>query len=197
MAACVLRASLRLGMRDSRPIANVSGLRFGLRSSRQRLSHVTGATRTRSELEWRLSSLKTKVSLSVIGWLADNSRRCYGLSVTDLYEPASDFLKAVIAQEVPPSGSAFADANMSRLIAMTRDSDLSNRDWATMLLAAEEADTPEIRDALLSAANDESVIVRAEALVGIARRAPDVALPLVSEALSMEEAGMPLFEALP
>ncbi|EIZ78120.1 lyase containing HEAT-repeat protein [Novosphingobium sp. Rr 2-17] len=115
--------------------------------------------------------------------------------MTERYEPASDFLKAVVAEEVPLSGSAFADANMRQLIAMTRDDDLSNRDWATMLLASEEADTPEIREALLSAANDENDVVRAEALVGIAQRDPRLALPLVLEALSGEQVSMPVFEA--
>jgi len=115
--------------------------------------------------------------------------------MTERYEPSSDFLKAVAAQEVPLSGSAFADVNMRQLIAMTRDVDVSNRDWATMLLASEEADTPEIREALSSAANDESDVVRAEALVGIARRDRELALPLVLKALSGQWAGMPLFEA--
>jgi len=115
--------------------------------------------------------------------------------MTERYEPSSDFLKAVAAQEVPLSGSAFADVNMRQLIAMTRDVDVSNRDWATMLLASEEADTPEIREALLSVANDESDVVRAEALVGIARRDRELALPLVLKALSGQWAGMPLFEA--
>jgi hypothetical protein len=115
--------------------------------------------------------------------------------VTARYEPTSDFLKAVIAEEVPLSGSPFADANMRQLIAMTRDSDLSNRDWATMLLASEEADTPDIREALLSAAGDENGIVRAEALVGLARRDRRLALPLVLKALAGEHASMPVFEA--
>lgn len=115
--------------------------------------------------------------------------------MTKRYEPASDFLRAVAAEEVPLSGSNFAEANMRQLIAMTRDDDVSNRDWATMLLASEEADTPEIRDALLSAANDENGVVRAEALVGFAQRDRGLALPLVLKALSGEWAGMPLFEA--
>ncbi|MCU6453914.1 lyase [Sphingomonas sp. A2-49] len=115
--------------------------------------------------------------------------------MTEHYEPASDFLKAVAAEEVPLAGSSFADANLRRLIAMTRDDDVSNRDWATMLLASEESDTSEIREALLSAANDENDVVREEALVGIARRDRALALPLVLEALSGDSAGMPLFEA--
>lgn len=115
--------------------------------------------------------------------------------MAERYEPASDFLKAVIAEEAPLSGSDLADANMQRLIALTRDDDLSNRDWATMLLASAEADTPEIRKALLSAANDTNDIVRAEALVGIAQRDRALALPLTLLALSGEQVSMPVFEA--
>lgn len=115
--------------------------------------------------------------------------------MADRYEPTSNFLKAVIAEEVPLSGTAFADANMRQLVAMTQDGDLSNRDWATMLLASEEADTPEIREALLSAANDENDVVRAEALLGLAKRDRTLALPFVLKALSGEQASVPVFEA--
>ncbi|KQM21387.1 hypothetical protein [Novosphingobium sp. Leaf2] len=115
--------------------------------------------------------------------------------MTERYEPASDFLRAIIAEEVPLSGSLFADANMRQLVAMTRDEDLSNRDWATMLLASEEADTPEIREALISAANDDDDTVRAEALLGIARRDCGIALPLVLKELAGERVSMPVFEA--
>ena len=115
--------------------------------------------------------------------------------MTNRYEPTSNFLKAVIAEEVPLSGSNFADANMRQLIAMMRDGDLSNRDWATMLLASEEVDTPEIREALLSAANDENDVVRAEALLGIAKRDRKLALPFILNALSGEQASMPVFDA--
>ena len=111
------------------------------------------------------------------------------------YEPNSDFLKAIVAEEIPLSGSVFAAANMRQLIALTRDRDLSNRDWATTLLASQEQDTPEIRDALLTAAHDESDIVRAEALAGLARRDRGVALPLVREALLRGRVSMPVFEA--
>jgi len=113
----------------------------------------------------------------------------------DRYEPASDFLKAIIAEEVPLSGSPMADDNLRRLIAMTRDDDCSNRDWATMLLAQEEADTPAIRTALLSAAEDVDDVVRAEALLGIARRDPQIALPFVLTALSGDRVSMAVFEA--
>lgn len=111
------------------------------------------------------------------------------------YEPASDFLKAIIAEEVPLSGSVFADANLGRLISLTQDQDLSNRDWATMILASEEMDTPLVRDALLAALGDKSDVVRAEALLGLARRDPILALPFALKALSSEQASMAVFEA--
>jgi hypothetical protein len=113
----------------------------------------------------------------------------------DRYEPASHFLKAVIAEEVPLSGNPMAEANLRRLITMTRDDDCSNRDWATMLLAQEEADTPEIRAALLAAIEDVDGAVRAEALLGIARRDPELAVPYALKALSGESACMAVFEA--
>lgn len=84
---------------------------------------------------------------------------------------------------------------MERLIALTQDADLSNRDWATMLLASEDADSPEIRAALLTAANDENDVVRAEALVGVAKRDRQLALPLAVKALSQDRACMAVFEA--
>lgn len=46
--------------------------------------------------------------------------------MSDRYEPASDFLKAIIAEEVPLSGSWMADKNMKQLIAMVSDADRSN-----------------------------------------------------------------------
>ena len=55
--------------------------------------------------------------------------------MSELYEPASEFLRADCAGEVPLSGGAFALANLRRLIETTRDEDRSNRDWATFLLA--------------------------------------------------------------
>ena len=115
--------------------------------------------------------------------------------MTDGYEPASPFLKAIITEELPLVGSTFADENMQRLIAMMRDQDVSNRDWATLLVALQDADTPEIREALLSAARDENDVVRAEALVGLANRDRELALPLVQSALAGDSVPMPVFEA--
>lgn len=115
--------------------------------------------------------------------------------MTELYRPASDFLEAVAADEVPLFGSDFAAANFQRLIAMTRDEDRSNRDWATLLLSQQDVDTPEVREALTIAACDEDDVVRAEALLGLAQRDRELALPFVITALSGERACMPVFEA--
>ena len=78
---------------------------------------------------------------------------------------------------------------------MTRDKDLANRDWATLLLAQEEIDTPEVRDALLRAAEDEHECVRAEAILGLAQRDKSLALPLLQRELRGEQVAMPVFEA--
>jgi hypothetical protein len=115
--------------------------------------------------------------------------------MTAPYQPTSDFLTAIVSGDVSLAGDEFADANLQRLIDLTRDNDLSNRDWATMLLAQQDADTIAIRSALCAAADDEDDVVRAEAICGLAARAPDVALPLVARELAGETACMALFEA--
>lgn len=115
--------------------------------------------------------------------------------MTASYEPTSEFLKAIVSGDVLLAGDEFADASLLRLIDLTRDNDRSNRDWATMLLAQQEADTIAIRTALRAAADDEDDVVRAEAICGLAARAPELALPLAARELSGETACMALFEA--
>lgn len=124
----------------------------------------------------------------------------------DRYEPESDFLGAILSGNVPlpddePEEGAtsalhaeLSEANLQKLIRFTRDEVLSNRDWATFLLAQREIDTPFIREALLEASRDVEDDVRHEALWGLARRDPDLALPLVREALE-RSASVPLMEA--
>jgi HEAT repeat protein len=115
--------------------------------------------------------------------------------MSERYEPASIFLKAVIAEQVSLHGSDEAEANLRRLIAMTTDSDTSNRDWATLLLSQADIDTPEVRAALLRAAGDRDPIVRSEAMLGLAQRDTKLALPLVQKELQGECASLQLFEA--
>lgn len=113
----------------------------------------------------------------------------------DRYEPASDFLKAVIDDDAPLSGSIFGDANLHLLVAMTGDRDRTNRDWATFLLARHDADDHAIRQALLRAASDEDDAIRDEAILGLARRDRDLALPWIKQALAAECASYIVFEA--
>lgn len=115
--------------------------------------------------------------------------------MSDDYLPPSDFLQSCLNDDVTLSGSVFAEANLARLIAMTRDEDVANRDWATILLAQTDLDTPEIRAAFKERLGDEDSIVRGEALVGLAQRDPALALPLVITELGRRPVGLPTMEA--
>lgn len=115
--------------------------------------------------------------------------------MTQGYEPPSDFLKMMLADEIALTGSVFADANLQRLIALTTDGDRANRDWATMMLAWSEIDNEAVRSALLAAAEDVDPVVRAEAIYGVALRAPEQALALVYRELKNDVAYPPIMEA--
>jgi HEAT repeat protein len=67
--------------------------------------------------------------------------------------------------------------------------------WATFLLAQEEIDTPAVSDALMCAAEDDDDIVRAEAVLGLAKRDPLQALPHVQKALASNAVSVPMLEA--
>ena len=110
----------------------------------------------------------------------------------DLYVPPSAFLQSLIEDDAPLA-RADADA-LGRLIALMRDEHPANRDWATLLLAQQDLDTGEIREALLAAAEDENEYVRAEAILGLAQRDKALALPLVQRELRQESVALPLFE---
>ena len=115
--------------------------------------------------------------------------------MSERYEPPSDFLKALIDDDAPLVGSEHGEANLQRLVEMTRDKHPVNRDWATLLLAQQDIDTLQVRDALLQAAEDENQYVRAEAILGLAQRDKALALPLVKRELSGKEVAVALFEA--
>lgn len=115
--------------------------------------------------------------------------------MSDRYEPTSDFLKLVIAEQAPLSGAEGAQENLRRLIALTADADRTNRDWAVLLLSQEEVDGPDVREALLRAARDEDDIVQAEAVLGLAQRDASLALPFVQAALTAETVAAPTLEA--
>jgi hypothetical protein len=100
------------------------------------------------------------------------------------YLPTSDFLVALMNEEIPIDQTVFGRANLQLLIAMTRDADVSNRDWAALLLAGHGPLTDEVRDALLAAAEDEDKYVRGEAIEGLVKRDPQSALALVKRELA-------------
>jgi HEAT repeat protein len=109
-------------------------------------------------------------------------------------EPSSDFLKAVIAQQVPFEGQ-IGSQNLAHLVRLTSDADRTNRDWATFLLAQTEFDTPDIRQALRVAASDEDYDVRCEALLGMAQRNVPEASALIQQVLCEESVGTLIVEA--
>jgi len=111
------------------------------------------------------------------------------------YWPSSDFLCMVANDEVPLTGSAAGEQNLRLLMEFTQDPDVSNRDWATMLLSQQEIDTPEVRQVLLRAAEDIDCDVRAEALEGLAERDKELAKPLVERELRGDDCGYGTFEA--
>ena len=111
------------------------------------------------------------------------------------YVPKSDFVWMAANGEAPLTGSDAAELNLQLLIAFTRDADVSNRDWATMTLAMQEIDTPQVRGALLAAAEDPDVVVRGEALQGLAQRDRELALPLVERELQLNDWAYATFEA--
>lgn len=111
------------------------------------------------------------------------------------YEPKSDALKAYAASEASTSDNPPSEENLRLLIAMTEDDDRSNRDWAAFLLSICVIDTPEVREALLKAADDDDQYVRGEAILGIAKRDPELALPFVQRALSQDWVSLQIFEA--
>ncbi|HEY0311973.1 MAG TPA: HEAT repeat domain-containing protein [Allosphingosinicella sp.] len=101
----------------------------------------------------------------------------------------------LLDDDAPLTRDEHGDANLHRLIGMTSDAHPANRDWATLLLAQQDIDTQEVREALLRAAQDENEFVRAEAILGLAQRDKALALPFLQRELSSESVPLPLFEA--
>ncbi len=112
----------------------------------------------------------------------------------DRYEPPSAFLKSLIVDDAPLT-SAEGESNRHCLMKLMRDAHPANRDWATLLLAQQDLDTDEVRQALLAAAEDENEYVRAEAILGLAQRNKALALPLIRRELGNDRVAVPLFEA--
>lgn len=113
----------------------------------------------------------------------------------DRYEPPSVFLNAIRTEQLSITEGESAETNLRRVIEMTRDPDVANRDWATFLLANEGIDTPLVRQTLLQVAAENDDIVRDEAVWGLAMRDAAIALPLVQAALKGDRVGVPLLQA--
>lgn len=111
------------------------------------------------------------------------------------YLPESDFIVMVANGDAPLVGSPMAAENLKLLIAYTTDAVVSNRDWATMVLAGHAPDTPDVRAALLAATEDVDPCVRGEALQGLAERDMGCALPLVRRELGRDECSYATFQA--
>jgi len=114
--------------------------------------------------------------------------------MTERYLPSSEFLNYVVADEIAFDDTVVGQANLAQLLALVSDDDRANRDWAAFLIAGLPFDSSDIRAALLIAANDTDVDTRDEAIVGLARRDPKVALELLRPLLD-EEIGEVLLEA--
>lgn len=99
------------------------------------------------------------------------------------YRPPSAFLQMLIDDEPPLAGDSQADARAALLIAATRDEDPENRDWALMILAQSELETPDALAALIAGMDDPEPEAALEALIGVAIRAPKTALPRVAALL--------------
>jgi len=111
------------------------------------------------------------------------------------YYPADFFLRMMVQGDVQVGVKGFPRKNLERLIELTSDADIANRDWAIFLLSQSDVNTKEVRKTLLRAATDESIDVRVEALVGLAMRDRIAALPLVRRELLGHWFSKPLFEA--
>lgn len=114
--------------------------------------------------------------------------------MTERYLPSSEFLNYAVADEITFDDTVVGQANLAQLLGLVADDDRANRDWAAFLIAGLSLDSPDIRAALLVAANDTDVDTRDEAIVGLARRDHKAALELLKPLLN-EEIGEVLLEA--
>lgn len=111
------------------------------------------------------------------------------------YPPPSQLLLKLADGEIPLEGGDFADQNLRQLLALMGDPDPATRDWATFLLAVQNIDKDEVREALLRATDDEDASVRAEALMGLAERGDQRVVPLVVRDLDRSECDYGTFQA--
>jgi hypothetical protein len=103
-----------------------------------------------------------------------------------IHAPTAPRLQTLAAADWPADVPAAA-ALVAELAGFLVDPDVANRDWAVFLLAQSPADGSAVRAALALAAADSNMMVRGEAMLGLARRDPAAALPHVQAALALDE----------
>ena len=113
----------------------------------------------------------------------------------EYYLPASNFLVSLMNEEIRIDETEFGRANLQLLMALTKDTDRSNRDWAAMLLGHNGPQTDEVRDALLHAADDEDQYVRGEAIQALVERDRAAAFRLVKRELEKDFVCVAIFDA--
>lgn len=102
------------------------------------------------------------------------------------YLPPSAFLQDLMHNDRPLAGGPAEGWRAAKLISLTRDADAANRDWALCLLQQSDLTTPEALAALVAGMDDLHEEASLEALIGVARRDPALALPRVAALLEGE-----------
>lgn len=76
------------------------------------------------------------------------------------------------------------DLSLRTLIALSRDAEVDVRDWATFGLGSlADADSPTLREALVARLSDPDAETRCEAMLGLAQRGDERAIPAILEEL--------------
>jgi HEAT repeat protein len=117
--------------------------------------------------------------ISALGWLGD-------LQGVDTVLPYVNHPDSHIRYGVTHALAALHEdqRSIAGLIHLTNDSCANVRDWATFGLGTMiDEDTPEIRQALMTRLDDADLIVRGEALVGLARRQDERVVEPLRQAL--------------
>lgn len=88
------------------------------------------------------------------------------------------------------------EAARRTLIQLSEDADSDVRDWATFGLGSmTDIDSPEIRDALASRLDDDDADTRCEAMLGLAERGDERAVPHIERELASDEVGQLAIDA--
>ena len=125
--------------------------------------------------------------------LAEAVAWCYDDTALPVLLPLADHddarVRRAVAQALPSVlGEADTAETVVALIRLSRDHDEDVRDWACFALGTQlsEIDSATVRDALVARLTDPHDDTRCEALLGLARRRDERALPVMRERLARE-----------